>query len=258
MPRLARRIGASGFYHITIRGNGHQILFESDADRQFFLKLLERYGQQYGIEYLAWCLMDNHIHLLMLDPSFNQSKALHDIGGVYAAYFNRSYDHVGSVFQSRFTNIPIETDNQLLQTMRYIHQNPLKPGLSQSLDYRWSSYDEYIHGGTITSTNRILEMLGGIEEFREYCSQYDEETRLMIDRATSGRLTDSEAVERAKQILGEELFLKLSRLAKRDRDDCLKALSQYGLNISQIARITGIGRFIVQRACGGKQASNTG
>lgn len=254
MPRIARRIAESGYYHVILRGNGKRILFENDRDRRFFLKLLEQYIEQYDIECLAWCLMGNHVHLLIGDPNNQLSKLMHDIGGTYASYYNRVNDHVGSVFENRYTSRAIESENYLLGAMRYIHRNPLRAGLTKSLDYPWSSYDEYIRGGSITSTDMILEMLGGVDGFRDYCSCDDDEVALQIEKDTSGRLTDDEALERAKQVLGDSLFKRLDRLGKQDRDDCLYCLSRNGLTISQIARITGIGRNIVQRACGPAKA----
>lgn len=250
MARLARRIAASGYYHVILKGNGGRILFENDSDKLFFLRLLEKYGAEHKVEYLAWCLMSNHIHLLIHDTSNQMGMAMHDICGLYAAYYNRTNDHVGRVFQNRYTSRAIETDNYLLEVVRYIHQNPVRAKITQSLDFPWSSYDEYISGGTITSTKMILEMLGGVDGFREYCSNFDSEVTQMIENYSVGRLTDEEALEHAKRILGESLFKRLNQLERHDRDDCLCALARNGLTVSQIARITGIGRSIVQRAAG--------
>ena len=251
MPRLARRVSSSGYYHVILKGNGKRVLFEMDSDKKKFLKLLERYGEKHDIKYLAWCLMDNHVHLLLLDSSCNMSKAMHDICGQFAKYYNHVNDHVGRVFQNRYTSYAIENENYLLDVMRYIHQNPLRAGISQTLDYPWSSYDDYIRGGWITSTDLILDILGGIDGFRVFCSQIDEDVLRKIERVIRGRMTDSEALELAKHILGDELFAKFDRLGKQDRNECLCVLYEHGIPEMQIARITGIGRGIVQRACAG-------
>ena len=251
MPRLARRISSSGYYHVILKGNGGRVLFETDSDKGTFLNLLERYGEKHDIKYLAWCLMDNHVHLLLLDCSSKMDKAMHDICGLYAKHYNHINDHVGRVFQNRYTSYAIEDENYLLDVVRYIHQNPLKARISQTLDYRWSSYDDYIRGSGITSTDLILDMLGGVDGFREFCSRIDEETCQKIERFSRGRLTDSEALELAKRILGDELYTKMNRMGKQDRNDCLSVLHAYGIPESQIARITGFGRSIVQRACVG-------
>lgn len=249
MPRLARRIAASGIYHVTLRGDGRRLLFENDSDKRKFLRLLERYGEEYGLKYLAWCLMDNHIHLLIHDPLDQLMKAMHDVNSTFARYFNERNDRVGSVFQNRYSSIPIETNDYLLKVMRYIHQNPKKAHLTDDLHYPWSSYDDYIRGGIITSTKMILEMLGGIDQFCNFCNQNDEDTYFAIEKEINGYLTDSEALEYAKRILGDRLFGKLQRLGKEDRDNCLHLLHRAGLPMRQIARITGIGRGIIQRAC---------
>ena len=204
MPRLARTVSSTGFYHVIIRGGGRRILFENDSDRRYLINLLERYGDKYGIEYHAWCLMDNHVHLLIADTKRNMSKAMHDICCVFAQYYNAVNEHVGSVLQGRYKSFAIETENYLLEVMRYIHNNPIRSGVTTVLDYPWSSFVDYVRGGSLTSTEMFLEMLGGPDGVRDFCNHYDESQMKEIDKIIRGRLTDSEAIELAKQLLGLE------------------------------------------------------
>ena len=246
MPRLARKIASSGFYHVIVRGNGKQILFESDSDRVYFLTLLERYGEKYGIKYHAWCLMDNHVHFLIQDPLGNLRKAMHDVNCVYAQYFNNTYEHVGSVFQGRYKSIPIEQDHYLLAVMRYIHRNPIKAGLSNGLAYPWSSYKDYLYGSSFTYTEMVLEMLGGIDGFLKYCSEDDTAEYCRIKSSEKDRVSDSQAIEMAKILLGDQKYLTIKNLGKIERDECLLALINAGLSVRQLERITGVGRGIIR------------
>lgn len=249
MPRLARRIAASGFYHVMLRGDGRRILFEVDSDRREFLGFLEKYGTKYDAEFHAWCLMDNHVHLLIHDKSNALDKVMHDLCTSFARYYNEKNDRVGSVFQNRFTSIPIESDEGLLKVMRYIHQNPMKACLTKDLHYPWSSYDDYFRGASFTSTNLILDMLGGTDEYIKFCNQIDEKTYFMIEKEISGQLTDGEALELAKDCLGEKKFNRISSMGKLERDNCFRVLHRHGIPKRQVARLTGMGRSIVQRAC---------
>ena len=249
MPRPMRLISASGFYHVILRGNGKRILFETDSDRRVFLSVLAHYGEKYGIEYHAWCLMDNHVHLLVRDEGHVLSKAMHDIALVFAQHYNSVNDHVGTVFQGRFVSFPIETEHNLLAVLRYIHNNPVKAGLPGGLNYLWSSFDDYLGGGTFTTTDFFLEMLGGPDGFRAFCSVYDESETKEIDRKTTGRISDNEAIELAKKVLEIESPEMLEMVEREKRNQQLKLLSDAGLSARQISRITGIGRGIVERVC---------
>ena len=245
MPRPLRMISASGFYHVILRGNGKRILFETDADRRDFLSILAHYGEKYGIEYHAWCLMDNHIHLLVRDDRQVLSQAMHDIGLVFAQHYNAANEHVGTVFQGRFTSFPIETERNLLAVFRYIHNNPIRAGISSGLDYPWSSFNDFIGGGSFTTTGFFLEMLGGPEGLRVFCSYYEESEIKEIDRITSGRLTDTEAIEVAKQLLGIESPAMIESSNREKRNQQLMLLLDAGLSVRQISRLTGIGRGVV-------------
>ena len=124
MPRTERRKSASGFYHVVMRGNGRQNLFEDDADRRSFLSYLRGDAERFGVRVLAWCLMSNHIHLLLEDRDDNLSEMMRSLATSYALRFNRRGGHAGHVFQQRFYSNPIEDEAYLLQAMRYIHDNP--------------------------------------------------------------------------------------------------------------------------------------
>ena len=124
MARGPRAISNSGYYHVMLRGAGRQLLFENDLDRRTFLCYLTEAIAGTKTSLIAWCLMDNHVHLLLCDPQNSLAGLMHSVSTRFALYFNGRSGHVGPVFQGRFKSKAIETNEYLLQAVRYIHDNP--------------------------------------------------------------------------------------------------------------------------------------
>ena len=126
----------TGYYHITARGNGKQIIFDDDADYLRYLELLDKYNSNFNIEILAYCLMSNHIHLLIYDPEFNMDKLFRQVHSMYTRSFNYKYGRTGNLFQGRFSSKGIEDDKQLMAALRYVLLNPEEAGFSKACDYK--------------------------------------------------------------------------------------------------------------------------
>ena len=136
MTHAARRESGSGVHHVTMRGAGRRRIFEDDRDRRYFVEGLRELVEKDRVELLAWCLMDNHVHMLAKADLLHLSKGLHRLATSYALFFNGRHGHVGPVFQDRFGSLPVETDEHLLMAMRYIHLNPLDLGAAFPGDYQ--------------------------------------------------------------------------------------------------------------------------
>ncbi|MBS4026229.1 MAG: transposase [Clostridia bacterium] len=144
MTRQARIKGEFSIYHIMQRGNERRNLFLSDDDRVRFIETLGRMKKKYHFLLHAFCLMDNHVHLLIGDNGNDISKIVTSINISYAYYFNRTYQRCGHLFQDRFRSELVDNDGYLLGVSRYIHNNPVKAGIVTELSkYRWSSYNIY-------------------------------------------------------------------------------------------------------------------
>lgn len=228
-----------------MRGIGRQLLFENNDERNAFLDIVRRYRDAMNISVIAWCLMDNHIHLLLKDNEGNLSKAMQRIAVTFAQFHNKNADHVGHVFENRFKSKPIESDAQLLACLRYIHDNPAKAGICAADVYPWSSFREYVCGGELTDTDLVLDMLGGREAFLDFshaaASAYDEPGKPM-------RMADEDAHTAMRTVLGEAGMYDLEYGSKEKRDAALRMLKGAGLTVRQIERLTGIGRSTIQRA----------
>ncbi len=141
MSRQLRLQFPGAVYHVTSRGNAQQDIFADDADRARFLDLLGREIEQQRWRCHAYCLMDNHYHLLVETPEANLSRGMGRLNMAYAQGFNRRHQRVGHLFQGRFHAIVVEKDSHLLELCRYVVLNPVRAGIAAVPEvWPWSSY----------------------------------------------------------------------------------------------------------------------
>lgn len=141
MSRPIRIEFPDALYHVTARGDRREDIFEDDQDRQAFLLTLEQIVAQFNWLCYAWCLMDNHYHLLIQTPDGNLSKGMRQLNGVTTQTSNRRHRRVGHLFQGRFKAILVDHDAYLLELSRYIVLNPVRAGMVKAPgDWPWSSY----------------------------------------------------------------------------------------------------------------------
>jgi len=129
MARPLRLSYPGALYHVTARGNARQAIYTDDADRQMFLLVLEDVETRYHWLCHAYCLMDNHYHLLLETPQGNLSAGMRQVNGVYTQRFNRRHGRVGHIFQGRFKAILVERESYLLELCRYLVLNPVRAGI---------------------------------------------------------------------------------------------------------------------------------
>ena len=145
MARALRVTYPGAFYHVTSRGNERKAVFKSKRDREKFLEYLESATQRYDARIHAYCLMDNHYHLLLETPSGNLSQIMRHINGAYTTYFNVKRRRSGHLFQGRYQAILVEMDEYAKELSRYLHLNPVRAKMVQTPEaYAWSSYRYYI------------------------------------------------------------------------------------------------------------------
>ena len=160
MPRQARKKSESGIYHVMLRGINGQLIFEDKQDKEKFLLTLKTYKAISEYKIFAYCLMSNHIHLLLKVEKEDLDLVIKRIAGSYVYWYNWKYKRRGHLFQDRFKSEPVEDDAYFLTVVRYIHQNPLKSGICKKVgNYEYSSYKEYIENSNITDTEFCLEMM---------------------------------------------------------------------------------------------------
>lgn len=141
MARQLRLEFTGAIYHVTARGNARAAIFIDDEDRNSFLAVLAECIARFGWLCHAYCLMDNHYHLLIETPDANLSAGMRQLNGVYTQRFNRRHGRIGHVFQGRFKSILVERDSYLLELCRYVVLNPVRAKIVRdAAQYGWSSY----------------------------------------------------------------------------------------------------------------------
>lgn len=132
-------------YHITSRGNNRQAIFSCDADRIKYLELLQKGLQRFDHQIHGYCLMGNHVHLLIQVGTTSIDQIIHNAHSCYAKWFNHKKERVGHLFQGRYHAQVVSSQDYLLRLIRYIHLNPVKACMvSDPADYRWSSHRDYL------------------------------------------------------------------------------------------------------------------
>ena len=179
MPRTARKKSETGIYHIMLRGINKQVLFEDEEDCEKFLQVLKECRWISGYKLMAYCLMGNHLHLLMKEEKEELEQIFKRIGVRYVYWYNFKYKRSGHLFQDRFKSEPINSDGYFLAVLRYIHQNPVKAGLCNDVsEYKWSSYCDYMNDSGITDIEFGLSLFNKDKkratlEFKKYMKEYD-------------------------------------------------------------------------------------
>ena len=250
MPRQPRKISDSGMYHVVMRGINRQTIFEDEEDCEKFLFLLSWYKEKCKYRIHAWCLMGNHIHLLIEIVGDPIDVVFKKIGVSYAAYFNQKYQRVGHLFQDRFGSEAVEDDSYYLSALRYIHMNPVKAGLCKKPeDYEYSSYKEYVgkSARSIAYKDMALDMLG-LKEFARYTLAENEDVFLDVTEFVGGRMPDAVAKEIIESCTGCKSVSEFQMLNNYERDAAFKVIVNNGVAINQVARLTGWSRPVIKRA----------
>src|SRR5574340_479344 len=141
MSRPLRIEFAGALYHVTTRGDGQEVIFLDDEDRQGFLDVLSEIVRDFNWAVHAYCLLDNPYHLLIETPESNLSRGMRQLNGVYTQRFNRRHGRVGHVFQGRYKAIIVQKGSHLLELARHVVLNPVRAGMVHTPDqWPWSSY----------------------------------------------------------------------------------------------------------------------
>lgn len=184
VPRKARIKSETGYYHIITRGNNKNYIFKDETDKELIKEEIKKQEIEKNIEIAAWCIMDNHIHLVIKGELEDITTAMKKINVKYAMKYNVKYERSGHVFQDRYMSKPIETDEYLICVLRYVHMKPVKANIVKKPEnYRWSSYREYIEvikekSGMEKYVLSYFDM--DIESFKKFHQEEDEREYLEI------------------------------------------------------------------------------
>lgn len=262
MPRQARKESGTGIFHIMMRGINHQNIFEDEEDNYQFINTLDRMRVRYDDEgnpcgsnctYYAYCLMNNHFHLLIREREESVGETVKRIASSYVYYYNRKYGRDGHLFKERFKSEPVNDIAYFTVLLRYIHQNPVKAGIVEHVkDYDFSSWGEY--DGTVEPVFQICDthtVLNRIP-FKELeawvndpldddvqCLEFDEKPRL--------RLSDDQVWMQIIKLTGVNNPSSFQQIDKEQQKKSLRKLLDMGASVRQLQRLTGLGRGLIQQ-----------
>lgn len=231
-----------------LRGIDKRNIFLDESDKARFKDTLLRVKVTAGFQLFGYCLMDNHVHLL-LQESESLGTSVKRVAVSYALWHNAKHGRIGHLFQNRYLSEPVETESYLLTALRYIHQNPVKAFMVDlAKDYPWSSHGDYQRffrrGSCAIDADWIRAYFKSLREYELYIETANEDQ--CLDYHPAQTITDAEL---AKVIAEKYGHTGIAGFLKMERDAALKELyCQSGASIRQIARVAGIGISIVASA----------
>ena len=252
MPRIHRCFSRSKTYHIVIKGLDDADFFYDNEDRIIFLEKIKHSKYKFKYEVYAYCLMTNHVHMVIKVDNENLSKAMQSLIIRYSRYFNRKYDRKGNFIQNRFFSKNIENQKYFLDVCRYIHRNPEKAGIGKTCNYKWSSYHEYLGKEDIINKKILMHYLdNNINNFISYTNKEENIDELMnsADFEMTTSLNDDELIE----IIKRKFNLKttnaiIKHFKNKENRVKLKELKDIrGISQRQISKVTMVNREIIRR-----------
>ena len=261
MPRKARKESGTGIFHVMMRGINHQNIFEDAEDNYQFINTLDRMRKRYdddgnpcgtNCSFYAYCLMGNHFHLLIREREEKVGETIKRIASSYVYYYNRKYLRDGHLFKERFRSEPVNDMAYFVTLLRYIHQNPVKAGIVEHVkDYEYSSWGEY--DGTVEpvfqlcDTGTVLRRVP-FDDLEAMVNEplSDEVNCLDMDDPSRSRPSDDQVWAYIKDKTGVTNSSAFQRLNDDIRRAVLKELKEIGASHRQLARLTGIGRGVIQ------------
>ena len=215
MARPLRIEFPDAVYHITSRGNKKGKIFKTDKDRQAFLAIFESVIKRYNLICHAYCLMDNHYHLLMETPEGNLSLGMRQLNGVYTQKFNKEHHTIGHLFQGRFKAILVEKESYLLELCRYIVLNPIRAGMvSYPWEWKWSNY------GATTGRVKKPEFLTTDWTLAQFGKEREEAQRAYEEFVLAGMGKEAPWKDlRGRFILGKNSFAKKIKVYLEERKE---------------------------------------
>ena len=258
MARQQRVISCTGIYHIMLRGNEKKNIFSDGEDKQRFLEDVAIKQSDIGFFLYAYCLMDNHVHLLLNTNDNDLAIIMKGIGVRYAYYYNNKHRRVGHVFQDRFRSEPVEDERYLKAVIRYIHNNPVKAEIViKAEEYLWSSYGSYIklnqQNDKLVDTEFVLKLFtdnrdNAIKEFKRFSNKDDNNE--CLDFQDDNRM---QTLEEGQAYLDNYLRKKWDGqklddvLAVNRKEVITDIRSHTNLSIRAIADLLGVNRNVVER-----------
>ena len=234
------------------RGINGQNIFEDEEDKERYISTMERYKKEHNFELYAYCLMNNHIHLLIKENKIEVAKIMKCIGTSYVYYYNWKYERNGHLFQDRYKSETVEEEPYLLTVYRYILNNPVKAKLCvKAEDYKWSSNKD-INKSETSDVGFIFKLFNedsqkAKEEIIKFINQANDDNCLEYEE--NYRLTDEKATAIIKKLSKIKNLNDIQKLSYENKKKLIARLKEIdGLSIRQIVRLTMLSKYMVENS----------
>ena len=248
MPRKPREKSALCIHHVILRGINQQIIFEDEYDYLQFINVLKYYKETCEFKIYAYCLMNNHIHLLIEHMTVDLDLIMKKREVKFVRWYNKKYQRSGYLFQDRYKSEPVNDMRYFRTVFRYIHQNPFHAGMEKTLGmYPWSSYNDYINmDASFVDINTVFDLFQSYDECISYLQVDSDE--MCMEYYASSRLSDAEVLKIIARRTSCTSPSDFQRLDLATRNEYLQRLHYSGISIRQMSRLTGISRTAISTA----------
>ena len=240
MPRVARYLLNTSFFHVMVQGINKEEIFNQKNDKEKYLNIVNQYKKIYDVTILAYCVMNNHTHILIYCETTDKlSMFMHRVNAKYARYYNIKHSRVGYVFRDRFLSEPIYDERYLYTCINYIHLNPVEAGFVEKAEnYKYSSYGEYISKCGITK-DKVFKKFVDVENYELDYIQEDlyMDININIENVIKAKTKVFCEIENTSL---EEIFKEKEKLKQLLR--FLKV--GYKITNKEIQEVLGIGEYI--------------
>lgn len=230
-------------------------LFHDDKDRFKYMDILRDAKEKHNIALYAYCLMTNHVHLLMEEWDSAVSDVMKSIGVSYSMYFNKKNDRIGSVYQDRFRSEAVESENQFLVCARYIHNNPVKAGMvDRPENYSWSSYPVYLGlaSDNVLNCDFLMGYYPDLSALKDFTSAVNEDRFMDYDQEDAPDRNEEAALNSLQKELRENWGLKLSDIKNLKKSKRKLVITQVKANTNlsyrKLAEVMEVSKDVIYRA----------
>lgn len=232
MARKPRVDYKGALYHVMCRGNNGEYILKEDEDKQTYLDLIKKYKERYGFKIYSYCIMDNHVHMLIEREEVPLFKIMQGIQQSYTQRYNKKNKRTGHVFQQRYKAQLCNKEQYLLQLIKYIHMNPVKAGLKEGLNYKWSSHSIYDRGkeSNLIELEFVLGLFSdtfikGVKGYKEFMDIKNNNIRSIEDYLLDEKEylnKEEEKVIEKKRLKIDELIELVCKVEEVKREDIIK------------------------------------
>jgi len=256
MAKKPRQISKTGIYHVYARGINHQRIFENEKDDNKFLELVATAKDEFVFDLYAYCLMDNHFHLLIKESEPGDiSTIMERLLSNYVAWYNVKYHRSGGLIADRFKSKPVNIDRYFWALIGYIHNNPVEEHMVQKAGYYlYSSYHEYIGKAVLVDVDKAKGILPDADFERWHKPGMAARYKALYERQEANRLLWEITLSCSRGVMPKQI----ETLEKKERNMILIRMVQAGLSIRKVERMTGISRGVITRVIRNNEACQNG